>query len=85
MQPAENGIPLKVLNQPELGASLLENDRLEASGPHEMEYQSHRVQDEEALLRPPSNHGRSTRKAATVLLHPLISGKRDQGLLDFMP
>lgn len=72
MQSAENGIPLKVLDRSELGASLLEDDHLEALGPHEMGYQSHRAQDEEALLRPPSSHGRSTRKAAIVLLHPLI-------------
>lgn len=72
MQSAENGIPLKVLDRSEPGASLLEDDHLEALGPHDRVYQSHTAQDEEALLRPPSSRGRSFQEAAMVLLHPLI-------------
>lgn len=69
MLSAANGIPLNVLDRPELRASLLEDDRLEAD---EVEGQSRSVQDEETLLRPPSRYGRSTQHAAAVLLRPFI-------------
>lgn len=85
MQAAENGITLKVLKRSELGASLLEDDHLKALGPHEMEYQSPRAQDEEALLRRHQAVDVRPKRLPQCYYILLSSGQRDQGLLDLMP